>query len=88
MTQQFLNSIPFQDCSPVVNEFMLSLEQDTRNLGIALSRRPTVSVSQIPEDLQDVKTSIQNITVKYDTIAAFQEANDSEMKVEVRSISF
>ena len=67
---------------------MSSLEQDARNLGIALSRRPTVSVSQIPEDLQDVKTNIQNITIKYDTIAAFQEANDSEMNVQVRSISF
>jgi len=37
-------------------------------------------MSQIPEDLQDVKANIQNITIKYDMIAAFQEANDSEMK--------
>jgi len=45
-------------------------------------------MSQIPEDLQDVKANIQNITIKYDMIAAFQEANDSEMNVQVYNISF
>jgi len=76
--------ILFQLCSPVLNEFLSSLEQETKILGRVLRGGPTASLSQIPEDLENVKTKIQDTAIKYKV----PEPETDGMNIEVRSIAF
>ena len=76
---RIINFILFQNRSPVVNEFLSSLERETKDLGTALSRGLAASVSQIPEDLENVKTNIQNMDDK---------TTQTDRFVQVRGISF